>query len=306
MTGGKILMDIRVVLNGKKAALEPVRAAIYSARESSRVDVRVTWEAGDVRRLVLEACAEGCRRLVAGGGDGTVNEIVDATLQLPADERPELAILPLGTANDFATACSIPSDPLSALGLAQSGRSCAVDAVRANEFHFINVASGGFGAQVTTNTPVALKNFLGGGAYTISGLVQALSFVPYQGELRMPHESLQNDVIVGAVCNGKQAGGGQQLAPSALIDDGLLDIVGLLRFPPEDLGQVIQELMESEASGDYVKRFRVPWAEWESDVAMPINLDGEPIKTNKIRFEVIPGAIHLVLPENCPLTVSPL
>ena len=80
-------MNIRVVLNGKKAALEPVRAAIYSARESSRVDVRVTWEAGDVRRLVLEACAEGCRRLVAGGGDGTVNEVVDAMLQLPADER---------------------------------------------------------------------------------------------------------------------------------------------------------------------------------------------------------------------------
>ena len=297
-------MDIRVVLNGKKAALEPVRAAIYSARESSRVDVRVTWEAGDVRRLVLEACAEGCRRLVAGGGDGTVNEVVDAMLQLPADERPELAILPLGTANDFATACSIPSDPLSALGLAQSGRSCAVDAVRANEFHFINVASGGFGAQVTANTPVAVKNFLGGGAYTLSGMVQALSFVPYEGELRMPEESSRNEVIVGAVCNGRQAGGGQKLAPNAKINDGLLDIVALTNFPKENVGQVLKELAEPETNGAYVKRYRVPWAEWESDVEMPINLDGEPIKVRKIRFEAIPRAIKLVLPEDCPLTVS--
>ena len=299
-------MDIRVILNGKKAALEPVRAAIYSARDTSRVDVRVTWEAGDVRRMVREACTEGCGRLVAGGGDGTVNEVVDAILNLPAADRPELAILPLGTANDFATGCTIPSDPLAALGLAQSGQACAVDGVRANDLHFINVASGGFGAQVTTNTPVALKNFLGGGAYTISGLVQALSFTPYQGELRMPKESLQNDVIVGAVCNGKQAGGGQQLAPSALIDDGLLDIVGLLRFPAEDLGQVIKELTAPEGSGDYVKRFKVPWAEWESDVEMPINLYGEPVKTRKMRFEALPGAIHLVLPENCPLTTSSL
>jgi lipid kinase YegS len=299
-----ILMDVRVILNGKKAALEPVRAAIYSARENGCVEVRVTWEAGDVRRLVQEACSEGCHRLVAAGGDGTVNEVVDAMLQLPTAERPELAILPLGTANDFATGCSIPPDPLSALGLAQSGQSCAVDAVRANEFHFINVASGGFGAQVTANTPVALKNFLGGGAYTLSGLVQSLSFVPYQGEMRMHRESFQNEVIAGAVCNGKQAGGGQQLAPSALIDDGLLDIVALYRFPPKDIGQVIKELVEPEASGDYVKRFRVPWAEWESDVEMPINLDGEPIKTKKIRFEVLPGAIKLVLPEKCPLTTS--
>jgi len=299
------MMDIRIILNGKKAALEPVRAAIFSAREAGNVEVRATWEAGDVYRLVREACAEGCSRLVAGGGDGTVNEVVDAVLRLPAAERPELAILPLGTANDFATACTIPSDPLLALTLAQSGHSCAVDAARANEYHFINIASGGFGAQVTANTPVALKNFLGGGAYTLSGLVQALNFEPYHGHLRMPQESLQNnDVIVGAVCNGRQAGGGQQLAPGALIDDGLLDIVGLLNFPKENLDQVINELTDPEASGDYIKRFKVPWVEWESDVEMPINLDGEPIKSNKIRFEVLPGAIKLVLPENCPLISS--
>ncbi len=297
-------MDIRVILNGKKAALEPVRSAIFSARENGNVEVRATWEAGDVQRLVREASAEGCRRLVAGSGDGTVNEVVDGILQLPAAERPELAILPLGTANDFATACSIPIEPLAALGLAQTGQSCAIDSVQANEFHFINVASGGFGAQVTANTPVELKNFLGGGAYTLSGLVQALNFIPYKGEMRLPQETLPNEVIFGAVCNGKQAGGGQQLAPSALIDDGLLDIVGLLHFPPQELGQVLKELMQPDASGDYVKRFRVPWAEWESNVEMPINLDGEPIKTNKIRFEVLPGSIKLVLPDNCPLTTS--
>ena len=298
-------MDIRVILNGKKASLEPVRRAIYKARERGGVEVRVTWESGDVNRLVQEARAEGCSRLVAGGGDGTVNEVVDALLKLPADQRPELAILPLGTANDFATGCAIPAEPLSALDLAQSGQVRAVDGVRANEYHFINVASGGFGAQVTANTPVALKNFLGGGAYTLSGMVQALNFVPYRGQMRLPGgETYEDDVIVAAVCNGRQAGGGQELSPSALIDDGLLDIVGLVNFSTEAMGQVIKELTGPETSGDYVIRFRVPWAEWESDVEMPINLDGEPIKTKKIRFEVLSKAIHLVLPENCPMITS--
>lgn len=297
-------MDIRIILNGKKAGLEPVRSAIYSARENSQVDVRVTWEAGDINRLVQEARAEECRRLVAGGGDGTVNEVVNAVLSLPIDERPELAILPLGTANDFATGCAIPVDPMAALDLAQFGKACAVDGARANESHFINVASGGFGAQVTSSTPIALKNFLGGGAYTFYGLAQALSFVPYQGKLRIPGESLQNDVIVGAVCNGRQAGGGQQLAPNALIDDGLFDIVALHSFQKADLRQVLKEFNEPQVSDTYVTRFRVPWAEWESDVEMPINLDGEPIKSRQIRFEILPGAIRLVLPENCPLVTT--
>ena len=297
-------MDIRILINGKKAGLEPVRSAIFKARESGVVEVRSTWEGGDIKRLVQEAINEGCQRLVAGGGDGTVNEVADALLKLPADDRPELAVLPLGTANDFATACMIPSDPLAALTLAQSGPACFIDAVKANEFHFINVASGGFGAQVTANTPVALKNFFGGGAYTLSGLVQALNFTPYHGEVRLPQESSRDNVIAAAVCNGKQAGGGQQLAPTAMIDDGLIDLVALTEFSPENIPQVIQEFMETEVGGDYVRRYRVPWAEWESEVEMPINLDGEPISTKKIRFEVLPGAIKLVLPENCPMITT--
>jgi lipid kinase YegS len=297
-------MDIRVIINGKKAGLEPVRSAIFKARESGKVEVRATWEGDDVERLVHEAVHDGCQRVVAAGGDGTVKEVADAMLHLSADERPELAVMPLGTANDFATACTIPADHLSALQLAQAGKVQNVDAVKANEHYFMNVASGGFGAQVTANTPVALKNFLGGGAYTLSGLVQAVNFAPYHGEMHLPDESVRSNVIVGAVCNGRQAGGGQQLAPQALINDGLLDLVALNHFPAEALSQVIDELMTPGANGEYVKRFRVPWAEWESEIEMPINLDGEPISSKKIRFEIVPAAIKLVLPENCPMTSS--
>ena len=171
-------MSIRILLNGKKAGLEPVRNSIVAARDQGPVDVRVTWEAGDIERLVSEACRDRCTRLVAAGGDGTVNEVADALLQLPQADRPELAILPLGTANDLATACGIPTDLPTALKLAATGKAAAVDAIRANERHFVNVASGGFAAEVTANTPVPLKNFMGGGAYTLSGLIKALNFVP--------------------------------------------------------------------------------------------------------------------------------
>jgi lipid kinase YegS len=293
--------NLRLILNGKKAGFEPVRAAIFQARKHLVIDVRVTWESGDVARLVKEACEDGCQRLIVGGGDGTVKEIVDAFMNIAFEDRPELAILPLGTANDFATACTIPNDFFSALRLAQQGNAFLVDCVKANEQFFINVASGGFGAQVTTSTPVELKNFLGGGAYTLNGLVQALNFSPYPGKLILPDISLPGDVIVGAVCNSKQAGGGQLLAPNALIDDGLLDIVALLHFPKEDVLQVVNELLNPEIKGDYVKRFRTPWAKWQSEVEIPTNLDGEPIKANDIFYQVMPKAINLVLPEHCPV-----
>ena len=117
----------------------------------------------------------------------------------------------------------------------------------------------------------------------------------------MPGECFEGEVIVGAVCNGRQAGGGQQLAPHARIDDGLLEVVGLLRFAPTDLLQVLSELADTETSGTYVKRFRVPWAECESKVDMPINLDGEPFHARKTRFEVLPGALRAVLPADCPM-----
>jgi len=297
-------LNIRIILNGKKAGLEPVRQAIFAAREQGEVQVRATWEGGDAERLVKEAANEGCRRLVAGGGDGSVNEMLNAMMQIPAGERPEMAILPLGTANDFATACGIPAEPLAALALAQMGNARLVDCARANDNYFMNVASGGFGAQVTTNTPVELKNFLGGGAYTLSGLVQALSFKPFPGQVKLPGKTITGEVIVGAICNGRQAGGGQQLAPTALIDDGLLDIIGLNKFPAEAVSDVIAELKDQEASGVYVTRHRVPWAEWSSEQIMPINLDGEPIEEHKLRFEVVPGAINLVVPTGCPMLSS--
>ncbi len=128
---------IRFILNGKKAEQEEIRAAVYSLRsQSADIQVRVTWEQGDGERLVREAGREGVKRIVSGGGDGTLNEVINGLAGLEKGKRPELAILPLGTANDFATSCSIPHAPLDALTLTLSGTSRDVDIVQANKRFF--------------------------------------------------------------------------------------------------------------------------------------------------------------------------
>ena len=292
---------MRIILNGKKAGYESVRSAISTVREKYRdLEVRVTYEYGDVERFVLEAQREGVKRLIIGGGDGSVNEIVNALAKLTQEERPELAIVPLGTANDFATACAIPPETLEALHLAVSGKTTPVDIVSANERYFINIATAGFGAQVTADTPTELKNFLGGGAYTLTGVLKLLDFVPYRATMRAPGYEKEELGIIAAVCNGRQAGGGQILAPKAYINDKLLDVIIVSPFPLGDIATVIEEIRSPRPNGHYIKYFQTPWIETETDEPTPVNLDGEPYRNHKIRFEMIPGAIELVLPKNCP------
>lgn len=292
----------RLVLNGKKAGLPEIREAVGRLRgDGYALEVRVTWEGGDAIRLVREAADEGVPRVIAGGGDGSVHELANGLMQLPEAARPALGILPLGTANDFASACGIPTgDALAALRLALEAEPVPVDLARANETYFANVASAGFGAAVTAETPVELKNFLGGGAYTIMGVLKALNFKPYPGSLRTPDGTIESEVIVGAVCNGRQAGGGQPLAPRALLDDGLLDVITLAPFPLSDLPQVHDEITKPTPDGRYVQQLQVPWLEARSDVPIPVNLDGEPFREDHIRFEAVPGAIRLALPGDCP------
>ena len=295
------VMRARLILNGKKADRPDVRAAVMAVRAAGHeLEVRVTWERGDAARFVAEAARDGVRRVVAGGGDGSVNEVANGLMAVDAARRPDMGILPLGTANDFATACGVPADPQAALMLAVTGEPRPIDIGRCNDAFFANVAAGGFGAAVTAETPVELKNFLGGGAYTLMGLVKAVHFVPYACSIRSPDGEVANRVVVGAICNGRQAGGGQPLAPDALLDDGLLDVVALAEFPASAAMQVVAELLADDARGQFVTRVRVPWIEVSAPMPIPVNLDGEPVNGTQFRFACEPAAIRMVLPADCP------
>ncbi|UPR54691.1 lipid kinase YegS [Vibrio cyclitrophicus] len=297
--------SIRAILNGKKANIPELRQVIFAARDNDiDLQVRVTWESSDMFRLVSEAICDGVKRLIVAGGDGTVNEAVNALNQFRASERPQLAIIPMGTANDFATAIGIPSDIAQAFTLALEGNAFAVDSVRANDRYFMNVAAAGFGAEVTAETPVELKDFLGGGAYTLTGVVKALGFKPYSGTLTIDKGSFTGEILVGAFCNGRLAGGGQELAPNALIDDGLMDLTLIKAFVASDLQKVIEELKHPIDDGKYIVHTQARWLEIDFPQPLPINLDGEPYRSNQIRLEVMPSSICLVLPDSCPCLVK--
>lgn len=295
-----------LVLHGKAAMREDVRRAVHAVRDDGlTVDVRVTWEGGDASRFASEAARAGYETVVAGGGDGTVNEVVEGLIEGNAEARspPSLAVLPLGTANDLARACGIPLDPFEAMRLAASGPTAIVDVGQANGRRFVNLATGGFGTQVTVATPAELKKVLGGAAYLLTGLTHFSSIKPERGRLSGPGFAWEGSFLVLAVGNGRQAGGGHRLCPEALLDDGLLDVRVLPKLPREELPEALRALLRDGLDG--VRRAlvgaRLPWLEIQTDEPLQINLDGEPLTDTRFRFEILPRRLPMRLPAGCPL-----
>ena len=291
---------VRLILNGKVAGNDALRAAAARQRAAGhRIEVRVTWEKGDARRFVSDAGEVDL--VVAAGGDGTLNEVLHGLMDLSEAARPILGIVPLGTANDFATGCGIPRDPAKALALCIRGEAVPIDVGKANEHWFINAASSGFGAQITATTSPELKRLLGPAAYTVMGAILAINLHHYQGKLSLPDREITGSGPVAIVGNGRQTGGGIQVAPHARIDDGLLDVLVVRQISPTALLAAARELQRLPPDGQYISYWQTPWLEVHPEEAIPVNLDGEPLRFSTVRYEAVPKAVQLIVPPNCRL-----
>jgi lipid kinase YegS len=237
--------------------------------------------------------------VIAGGGDGTINEVATALIEHDSAQRPVMGILPLGTANDFATSAGIPETLDKALQLAIVGKPAAVDIAQVNDKTcFINMATGGFGTRITSETPEKLKAALGGVSYLIHGLMRMDMLKPDRCEINGENFHWQGDALVIGIGNGRQAGGGQQLCPDALINDGLLQ----LRIFTSDgmLPALFTTLTRPEESPNVLDG-QSAWFEIIAPHGMTFNLDGEPLSGEHFRISLLPGALECRLPPDCAL-----
>lgn len=304
------LANIRIILHGKAATDARLRAAVHTLRNDGHlVEVRVTWEAGDAARLTAEAVGDAehgnIDRIVAGGGDGTVNEVFAAAYAAGVPEECSLGILPLGTANDFAHSAGVPADDITAaLRIAAGAPRRWIDAGVVNGRLFVNLVSGGFGSRVTVETDPRLKQRLGGLAYAITGISRFAELSENHGIFRAVDFSWEGSFLAMAIGNGRQAGGGIPLCPDALIDDGLLDLV---IFPALDrtarLDAIAQLLRDGAASirAKLVTK-QSSWIEYESEHDLNVNLDGEPILSKHLRVELRRRALPVRLGDGAALS----
>lgn len=304
----------RLILNGKSAGNDDVREAVAALRDRGvAVDVRVTWEGGDAERYVAEAIADGVDTVIAGGGDGTLSEVATTLAHRDEDAGalPSLGLLPLGTANDFASAAAIPADPIQALELIHRQPPRPIDLLRLQApdgLHWAaNLASGGFGTQVTLETDAGLKKMLGGLAYVVTGIAKLGKIEPMRARVHGEGFAWEGDFIALGIGNGRQAGGGQALCPDALIDDGLLDVTVVPDLSGE-VGATVGALLtqgQHAALERIAARARLRWVEIESPRPLNLNLDGEPVQSHHFRIDCAAGRVRMHLPAACPLLRDP-
>ncbi len=259
------------------------------------LDITISTEADDVTRAAARAVDDGCDALYVAGGDGTLNAAVRG---LPREQGtgPDLVIgvIPLGTGNDFAKALGLGEDPSSALDALLAPQVVRVDVGLLNGRPFVNTSAGGFVADVSDAVTEGLKDATGKLAYLIGGARALLGSEPFAGTLRIleaavgtPSWDVPLDLQMFAACNARFIGGGYPIAPNALIDDGLLDVLVVPRMPIVEFVGVLQRI----AAGSYehaggVVHFRAAAFDLELSRPIRVNTDGELLEANRCEYRV--------------------
>jgi YegS/Rv2252/BmrU family lipid kinase len=283
-------------------ALEPrVREALGG------VEIEHTRQARDAERLAREAVRAGIERLVIAGGDGTLGEVATGLLRAQLAGYAEVALLPMGSGCDFARALGIPRDPEAALAVLRTGKARRVDVGHARyagraetpaESYFVNAASFGVSGRVV-ELAQRMKRLGGTPAFAIATLGALLRYSCARVALRVDGELvLDREVALVAAANGRQFGGGMQIAPDARPDDGWLDVVSVSTTSALRLIPKLPKLYRGTHLADPVVSAR-RGRRIEADAApgaVPLELDGEAVGSLPARLELLPGALSVVAP----------
>jgi YegS/Rv2252/BmrU family lipid kinase len=277
-------------------------------------DVVQTESQGDATRLAREALKAGAERIVAIGGDGTMNEVVNGFFEGGKPLAPEasLAMIPFGTGGDFRRTIGVPQDIDGAVAVIKANHKKKIDVGKleltghdgARQLRmFINIASFGVSGHLDRMINESGKK-LGRMGYFVTGFRATLSYknqrvqLIFDGNVKDRVEVTAYNV---AVANGKYFGGGMKIAPDAELDDGAFDVtvVGDLSIPQLLFGfaRKVYSGAHLKTEGISVRRAKVVEAEAvDPNEHVEFDVDGEHLGRLPARFELIPGALWLVVP----------
>lgn len=224
------------------------------------------------------AAQAGFDLLVAAGGDGTINEVVNGIA--PLEKRPMLAIIPAGTTNDYARALRIPrEDPLESAKMVLQGKSALLDVGRANDTYFINIAAGGSISELTYSVPSKLKTMYGYLAYVVKGAELITQVKPMHLHVKYDDGEYNGIASMFFVALTNSVGGFESIVPDAQLDDGKFT---LLIVKTTKLPEIITLITEVLNGGRHIDDPNLVYVKTEhieikptNDMQVMINLDGE-------------------------------
>jgi YegS/Rv2252/BmrU family lipid kinase len=282
------------------------------AKKGPSVTLAPTQRAGEAKALAARAVAEGYRIIVAAGGDGTINEIINGiytgsagySRRFTDDGKSDaaLAVLPLGTVNVFAKELRVPARLEPAWEAIEAAHVRTIDLARAeangSTRYFIQLAGVGFDAYAVRSASWALKKKVGPLSYVWAG-IKALS-----GSHPSVDVSVNGGVPLGSgvavlVGNGRFYGGRFPLFPKARMDDGLLDVCLFETLRYWDVVRYGQGILRGAHIGvGGVTYFQAGNLVCRTDGPTPFELDGEDAGDAPVAFSVLPCALRVIVPKS--------
>ncbi|HEY8834734.1 MAG TPA: diacylglycerol kinase family protein [Chthoniobacterales bacterium] len=289
-----------IILNPSAGSVRDLDDVVARLGRLPNAEIRLTGRRGSAARFAQAALQKGRKIVVAAGGDGTLNEVVNGIGENVLGIR--VGLIPLGTGNDFARTIGVPTDLEAAIDLIAAGDTRKVDLVRVTSDevrYFVNVSAGGFSGLVDEKLTRAMKKTWGPLAYLRSAAAALPELRAYRTTLAFDNtESLMLDLYNVVVANGRYVGGGTLIAPEASIDDGLLDIVLIpQRSAPELALLAAQVAMGTHLSSDAIVFRRAAKLTVNSKPGMWFNVDGELVGNEPARFEILPRALRFIAPK---------
>ena len=285
------MKPIVVILN-PKARSEKAQSLVEDVtRLADSVVVRMTRSAADARRLAVQAVNEGFETVVAAGGDGTVNDIVNGL----AGSNVTLGLLPLGTMNVFAGELGIPANNLrKSWEIIKAGHVRRIDLGRANDRYFVQLAGVGLDAQVVQETTWKLKKSIGPLSYLVNA-AQIASRKPPKLVVEWAGRSDSGSFVL--VGNGRFYGGPFTIFKDARIDDGLLDVLIFKNLGYLDIVRYLQGILfGTHTQMPDVEYFQTPSVTVRSDEEVPVEVDGEVIGSVPVRFRLSSKKLKVLAP----------
>lgn len=273
---------IVLIVHGARAHREDVLHLLSWVREKGHfVEPMSTFEAGAAAAFASDAARRGVDVVVAAGGDGTINEVVNG---LDGYDVP-LGIIPLGTANDFARQVGIPSDADHAMDVILQRKPRRLDTASLNGRRFLNVSTGGIGADATADTPADAKASLGPVAYAISGVRKFAEFRAQTARFSGDGFAYSGEFLMFAVGLTRSTGGGTMVTPMASNTDGLIDLCVVEGMSRADFARTMLRVRKGEhIGGDGVHYVQLKAVTIDADDAIPVNVDGEISNAKRLTY----------------------
>ena len=291
--------DRAVVIANPAARLVETHVSIERITEclqqsGLQVEVHLTEQAGDGQRLAAEAVQAGVKRVVAAGGDGTINEVIQSL----AGTSTELAIVPLGTGNVFARSIGLDERHLAdSCQIAAGGQVRTIDLGLMGGRYFAATAGAGIDAQVALNLDPGWKQRIGKVAFVPELLRTILIEDPHVLRLTMDGRTIEGPMWGVLICNTNEYTWRIHPVPDSREDDGLLDVVVLHRHGFLDFLDLVGRMFfsgETAVGHPTASIMRVGHMEMEATPPMPWQVEGEPLGMTPVAVQVMPGALRLV------------